>query len=58
MRGRNGNSERFDLLRCVINATQIKSVDKSRLKEKIGTLSAERLKEVYEGLKFVTDFVF
>jgi len=44
--------------RCVINVTQIKSVDKSSLKEAIGTLSADKLKEVYEGLKFVTDFFF
>ncbi len=43
--------------KCVINVTQIKSVDKSSLKEKIGTLSKERLNQVYEGLKFVIDFI-
>jgi mRNA interferase MazF len=38
---------------CVINATQIKSVDKRSLKEKIGTLSGEKISEVMEGLKLV-----
>lgn len=42
--------------RCVINVTQIMSVDKNSLKEKIGTLSAERLAEVHQGLKLVMDF--
>jgi mRNA interferase MazF len=37
----------------VINATQIKSVDKQSIKEKIGTLSKKRMDEVYEGLKLV-----
>ena len=39
--------------RCVINVTQIKSVDKKSIKEKIGTLSKERVGEVDEGLKLV-----
>jgi mRNA interferase MazF len=38
---------------CVINVTQIKSVDKSSIKEKIGTLSNERFSEVIEGMKLV-----
>ena len=38
---------------CVINITQIKSVDKTSFKEKIGTLSKRRMDEVYEGLKLV-----
>ncbi len=42
--------------RCVINVTQIKSVDKSGVKEKIGSLSKKRMNEVYEGLKLVMDF--
>jgi len=42
--------------KCVINLTQIKSVDKNSLKEKIGTLSKEKMNQVYEGLKFVTGF--
>jgi mRNA interferase MazF len=39
--------------RCVINTTQIKSVDKKSIKEKIGTLSKRRMDEVYDGLKLV-----
>jgi len=39
--------------KCVINVTQIKSVDKKSIKEKIGTLSKERVDEVHEGLKLV-----
>ena len=39
--------------KCVINTTQIKSVDKTSIKEKIGTLSKRKMDEVYEGLKLV-----
>jgi len=39
--------------RCVINITQIKSVDKTSIKEKIGTLSKKRMGEVHDGLKLV-----
>lgn len=39
--------------RCVVNVTQIKSVDKRSIKEKIGTLSRERLQEIQNGLKLV-----
>jgi mRNA interferase MazF len=39
--------------KCVINTTQIKSVDKSSVKEKIGTLSNKKMDEVHEGLKLV-----
>lgn len=39
--------------RCVVNVTQIKSVDKESLKEKIGTLSEKRMADVYEGMKLV-----
>ena len=39
--------------KCVINVTQIKSVDKKSIKEKIGTLPKKRLDEVNEGLKLV-----
>ena len=39
--------------KCVINITQIKSVDKTSIKEKIGTLSKKRMDEVHEGLKLV-----
>lgn len=41
--------------KCVINATQIKSVDKMSLVEKIGTLSNQKLEEVVQGLKLVMD---
>jgi len=41
--------------RSVINMTQIKTVDKLSLKEKIGTLSKERLTQVYDGMKLVMD---
>ena len=39
--------------KCVINTTQIKSVDKKSIKEKIGTLSKRRMDDVYDGLKLV-----
>jgi len=39
--------------RCVVNVTQIKSVDKESLKEKIGMLSDKRMADVYEGMKLV-----
>jgi len=42
--------------RCVINVTQIKSVDKTSIKEKIGTLSKRKMAEVQEGLELVLDF--
>lgn len=41
--------------KCVINVTQIKSVDKKSLNEKIGTLSPQKMIEVTEGLKLVMD---
>ena len=40
--------------KCVVNLTQIKSVDKRSIKEKIGTLPKKRMAEVHEGLKIVT----
>jgi mRNA interferase MazF len=41
--------------KCVINVTQIKSVDMASLTEKIGTLSSQKMEEVAKGLKLVTD---
>ena len=41
--------------RCVINISQIKSVDKNSIREKIGTLTKEKLEKVEEGLKLVCD---
>ncbi|MFH1673927.1 MAG: type II toxin-antitoxin system PemK/MazF family toxin [Pseudomonadota bacterium] len=42
--------------RSVINATQIKTVDKNNLREKIGSLTKERMAEVYKGMKLIMDF--
>ena len=39
--------------KCVINVTQIKSVDKKSIKEKIGSLSKRRMDEVHDGLKLI-----
>jgi mRNA interferase MazF len=39
--------------RCIVNVTQIKSVDKRSIKEKIGTLPKKRLQEIDNGLKLV-----
>jgi mRNA interferase MazF len=44
------------LKRCVVNVTQIKSVDKGSLREMIGSLSKKRMMEVQEGLRLVLDF--
>ena len=41
--------------KSVISVTQIKTVDKNSLKKKIGTLSRDRMAEVYEGMKLVMD---
>jgi mRNA-degrading endonuclease toxin of MazEF toxin-antitoxin module len=40
--------------KCLVKTTQIKSVDKRSIKEKVGTLSKKRMDEVHEGLKIVT----
>ncbi|CAN2040881.1 mRNA interferase [Candidatus Magnetomoraceae bacterium gMMP-15] len=39
----------------VVNITQIFTVDKSRLVEKIGRLSSWRVKQILDGLKFLTE---
>ena len=39
--------------RCVVNVTQIKSIDKRSISEKIGMVSEKRMTEVYEGMKLV-----
>ena len=41
--------------KSVINLTQIKTVDKNSLKEKIGTISKDKMDEVYKGLKLIMD---
>ena len=41
--------------RCVINISQVKSVDKNSIKAKIGTLSKEKMKSVEESVRLVLD---
>lgn len=41
--------------RSVVNISQIATVDKSELKNKIGSLSSERTKEIIEGIKLLVD---
>jgi len=41
--------------KSVINVTQIKTVDKNSIKEKIGSLPKKRMTEVHEGMKLVMD---
>ncbi len=40
---------------CVINISQIETINKTELSEKIGTLSKARLFEVISGLKLLTE---
>ena len=42
--------------KSVVNMTQIKTVDKNSLKEKIGSLTKERMAQIYEGMKIIMDF--
>ena len=44
--------------RSVVNVTQIKTLDKQSLIEKIGSLTKERFAKVYEGIKLVMDFPY
>jgi mRNA interferase MazF len=39
----------------VVNVSQIVTVDKTQLGEKIGTLSAERVQQIIEGIKLVIE---
>mgnify|MGYP001817687959 FL=1 len=41
--------------RCVINVSQVKSVDKKSIVEKIGTLAAEKMEKVEDGLRLLFD---
>ena len=41
--------------RCVINVSQIKSVDRESIREKIGTLTKEKMAAVEEGLRLILD---
>lgn len=39
----------------VVNVTQIAAIDRDRIQAKIGTLSPDRLEEVWEGVKLVLE---
>jgi len=39
--------------KCVINVTQIKSVDKKSIREKIGSISKKKMDHVHIGIKLV-----
>ena len=41
--------------RCVINISQIKSVDKKSIKDNIGTLSNNKMAAVEEGIRLILD---
>jgi mRNA interferase MazF len=41
--------------RCVINVSQIKSVDKNSIREKIGTLTKEKMAAVEDGIHLIFD---
>jgi len=41
--------------KCVVNVTQMKSVDKRSIIEKMGALSKKKMDEVHNGLKLVLD---
>jgi mRNA interferase MazF len=38
---------------CVVNVTQVRTVDRDRLQERIGSLSPTRVREVLQGLCLV-----
>lgn len=39
----------------VVNVSQIFTIDKTQLAEKIGTLSARRVREILSGLRLLTE---
>jgi mRNA interferase MazF len=41
--------------RSVVNVSQIFTVDKTQLSEKIGTLSAKRVREILDGVRLLTE---
>lgn len=41
--------------KSVVNISQVATVDKSKLNDKIGSLSSDRTKEVIEGIKLLVD---
>ncbi|NOT57488.1 MAG: type II toxin-antitoxin system PemK/MazF family toxin [Deltaproteobacteria bacterium] len=40
---------------CVVNVTQIQTLDRAYLQEKIGTLSPRLLRQVWEGIRLVLE---
>lgn len=38
---------------CVVNVTQVKSVDKSSVTELIGSLSNQKMVEIFDGIKLI-----
>lgn len=44
--------------RCIVNVTQMKSVDRNSIREKIGSLSKSKMEEVEAGLKLILDLNF
>jgi mRNA interferase MazF len=50
------NAGEADLSRsCVVNVTQLYSMDRGRFGERIGTLSRDRVREVLEGIRLVLE---
>ena len=43
------------LQRSIVNVSQVVTLDKSQLDEKIGTLSAQRVRQVLDGLRLVLE---
>jgi len=41
--------------KCIVNISQVFTVNKSDLSEKIGTLSKERLFQIIKGIRFLTE---
>jgi len=41
--------------KSVVNISQVYTVDKSKLREKIGTLSKKRMEEILDGIRLITD---
>ena len=39
----------------VVNVSQVFTVDKVQLEEKIGTLSTERVRQILDGLRLLTE---
>jgi mRNA interferase MazF len=39
----------------VVNVSQVFTVDKSQLQEKIGTLSVDRVRQILDGIRLLTD---